>query len=102
LPSVNRLYEDLKGKGLAVLLVNFRESPDTVKRAVEERGYTAPVLVDENGDVTGRIYGVWAPPTVYFMDRGGRLVGRASGPLEWETPAARRFLEALLAMPPPR
>ena len=102
MPSVNRLYEDLRSKGLAVLLVSFRESPDAVKQAVQERRYTAPVLLDEKGDVTGRIYGVWGPPTVYFMDRGGRLVGRASGPLEWETPTARRFLEELLALPAPR
>jgi hypothetical protein len=102
LPSVNRLYEDLNGKGLTVLLVNFRESADAVKRAVQERGYTAPVLIDENGDLTGRVYGVFGPPTIYFVDRGGRLVGRASGPLEWETPAARRFVEELLAMPAPR
>ena len=102
MPSINRLYEDLKGRGLAVLLVNFREERELVTRTVKERGYTAPVLLDETGDVTGRVYGVWGPPTVYLIDRAGRLVGRAAGPRPWETPAARQLIEALLAEPPPR
>jgi hypothetical protein len=80
-----------------VLLINFRESPALVKRTVGERGYTAPVLIDESGDVTGRVYGVWGPPTVYLIDRGGRLVGRAVGPRAWDSPAARKLIEALLA-----
>jgi peroxiredoxin len=99
LPSVNRLYDELKTKGLAVVLVSFRESPATVKRAVQERGYTAPVLLDESGDVTGRVYGVWGPPTVYFIDKGGRLRGRVVGPRDWDTPQARTFVEAMLATP---
>jgi hypothetical protein len=99
LPSVNRLYEELKGKGLEVRLVDFRESADLVRRTAQERRYTAPVLLDESGDVTGRVYGVWGPPTVYLIDRQGRLIGRAVGPRGWESPAARTFIEALLAQP---
>lgn len=99
MPSVNRLYEELKGKGLEVRLVDFRESADLVRKTAAERGYTAPVLLDESGDVTGRVYGVWGPPTVYFIDRQGRLIGRAVGPRGWESAAARTFIEALLAQP---
>ncbi len=97
MPSINQLYGAFRDKGLAVLLVNFRESPATVKRAVQERGYTAPVLLDESGDVTGRLYGVWGPPTLYLIDRRGQLVGRASGPRGWDSPQARKLIEALLA-----
>ena len=97
MPSVNQLYGEFRDKGLEVLLVNFRESPATVKRVAQERGYTAPVLLDESGDVTGRLYGVWGPPTVYLIDRRGQLVGRATGPRGWDSPQARKFIEALLA-----
>ena len=74
------MHAELKDKGLDVLLVNFRESPALVQRTARERGYTAPVLLDESGDVTGRVYGVWGPPTIYFFDRSGRLLGRAEVP----------------------
>jgi len=101
LPPVQKLHRDLKGKGLEVLLIDFQEDPELVRRTVKERGYTAPVLLDESGDVTGKVYGVWGPPTVYIVDRQGRLVGRATGPRPWDSPAGRRFLEALLDAPTP-
>lgn len=96
MPSVNALYREFQGQGLEVLLVDFRESPDHVRRVVKERGYVAPVLLDESGDVTGRVYGVWGPPTIYIVDRAGRLVGRAVGRRDWSTPAARTFVRELL------
>ncbi len=45
MPSVNALYKDYKGRGLEVRLIDFRESPDVVRKTVAERGYTAPVLL---------------------------------------------------------
>jgi len=84
---------------LEVLLVDYRESPDTVRKVTRERGYTAPVLLDVSGDVTGKSYGVWGPPTVFFVDRKGRIVGRAVGPRGWDSPAAKTFLRALLELP---
>ena len=96
MPSVNKVAAELKSKGLELVLISFRESPELVKRTVKERGYTASVLLDESGDVTGRVYGVFGPPTVYFVDRQGNLVGRQMGPRDWDSPAGRRFIEALL------
>jgi AhpC/TSA family protein len=97
LPSVNALYREFRAQGLEVLLIDFRESADRVRRTVRERGYVAPVLLDESGDVTGRLYGVWGPPTIYLVDRAGRLVGRGIGRRDWSTPAARAFVRELLA-----
>lgn len=102
MPPVNKLYGDFKARGLEVRLINFRESPEHVKRTARQRGYTAPVLLDESGDVTGRLYGVFGPPTAYFVDRQGRLLGRIAGPLAWDTPAARTLVQELLALPAKR
>lgn len=100
MPPINRLYTELRGRGLEVLLVSFRESPETVARAVRERGYVAPVLVDPSGEVTGKAYGVWGPPTAYLVDRQGRLIGRAAGPQPRGEPFARQFLLVLLGARP--
>ena len=100
MPPVNRLYQELRAQGLEVLLVTFREDPGHVQQVVKERGYVAPVLLDRDGDVTGREYGVWGPPTAFFVDRGGRLVARVIGARDWSTPGARTFVEALLAAKP--
>ena len=90
------MASELKAKGLEVVLIDFRENPELVRATVKERGYTAPVLLDESGDVTGRVYGVFGPPTVYFVDRRGDLVGRVVGPRGWDSPAGRKFIDELL------
>lgn len=90
------MYQEFKGQGLEVLLISFRESADLVKRTATERGYLAPVLLDGNGDVTGRLYGVWGPPTAYLVDREGRLVGRMVGSRDWSGPAARDFVRSFV------
>ncbi|MBI2468369.1 MAG: TlpA family protein disulfide reductase [Candidatus Rokubacteria bacterium] len=99
-PSLNRLYSDLHGRGLEVLLISFREDPDLVRRTARAWGYLPPVLIDRSGDVTGRQFGVWGPPTAFFVDRRGQLVGRVLGPRNWDSPAARAFVEALLDAKP--
>lgn len=83
-------------------MISFREDPALVRRTVQDRGYTAPVLLDASGDVTGRVYGVFGPPTVYFIDRKGRLIARLAGPREWSGPAARAFVQAVLEDGKPR
>ena len=98
MPSVNQMARELKGKGLELVMIDFRENPDLVQRTVKERGYTARVLLDKSGDIAGRVYGVFGTPTVYFVDRQGNLVGRLVGPRDWQSPAAKKFVEELLEM----
>lgn len=99
MPPVNRLYEELRGRGLEVRLVSFREDAALVKRTVAERGYVAPVLIDRKGDVTGIGYGVFGPPTAYLIDREGRLLARMVGARDWKTPAVKALLLEVLAQP---
>ena len=70
-----------------------------VKRAAAERGYTAPVLIDRSGDVTGIGYGVFGPPTAYVIDRQGRLIARMVGERDWSTPGVRNLLLEVLKQP---
>jgi AhpC/TSA family protein len=99
LPPVNRLYTELRSRGLEVRLVSFREDPELVKRTAAERGYTAPVLVDRSGDVTGVGYGVFGPPTAYVIDRRGRLIARMVGERDWGKPAVKNLLIEVLKQP---
>ena len=82
--------------------MSFRESADTVRKAAEDRGYVAPVLLDALGDVTGRVYGVWGPPTVYFIDRQGQLIARIQGARDWSTAAARNLIQSLVEESSPK
>ena len=44
-------------------------------------------------------YRVRATPTTFVIGRDGRLVARAAGTREWEGPAGRALLDALVAAP---
>jgi len=56
-----------------------------------------PSLLDATGDVTGRVYGVFGTPTMYIVDREGRLLARGVGPHDWSSPETRQLLERLLS-----
>lgn len=96
MPSINALHEQFKGQGLTVLLVNMREDRETVRRAVANRRYTAPVVLDVEGGVANA-YLVTGTPTVYLLDRQLRVIGRAIGRRDWESEEGRRLLAAVLS-----
>jgi hypothetical protein len=98
LPSINQVHREWESKGVTVLLVDIREDRAKVARAVAERGYVAPVVLDQDGEVT-EAYGVHATPTVFLVARDGTIVGRAIGPRPWTGPDARALIQALLAAP---
>ena len=95
MPSINALYEEFKGRGLVVLLVNIGEDPATVRRAVKANRYTAPVLLDRSREVS-RAYLVTGTPMVYLVDRQSMIVGRAIGRRDWGGDAGRRLIEAMV------
>jgi hypothetical protein len=92
------VHREWEPKGLTVLLVDIREDPRTVGRAVSERGYVAPVVLDLDGAVSDA-YGIRATPTTFLIARDGTIVGRAIGPRPWMGPDARALFQALLAAP---
>ena len=95
MPSINALYEEFKSRGFVLLLVNMGEGPEMVRRAVKARGYTAPVLLDVDREVSAA-YAVTATPAVYVLDRSLRIVGRAIRRRDWASEPGRRLIAALL------
>jgi hypothetical protein len=92
---MNALYEEFKGRGFVLLLVNMGEDSELVRRAVKARRYTAPVVLDRDREVSVA-YVVTASPTVYIVDRRQQIIGRAVGRREWSGEAGRRLIAALL------
>jgi hypothetical protein len=98
LPSINQVYREWEPQGVSVLLVNIREERAPVARAVAERGYTAPVVLDLDGAVSAA-YGIRATPMTFVVARDGTIVGRAIGPRPWTGQDARALFRALLGPP---
>ena len=99
MPSMERLYRQLKDRGFVLLAVSQDEDgAAAVKPFVEQMKVTFPVLVDPQGEV-GRKYGVWGYPESFLLDREGRVVERVIGPRDWASENQVAQIEALLAAP---
>lgn len=94
MPSIHTVHEKVRDSGIAFLLVNVMESPDTVREVVADRGYTLPVLLDINGEAA-RDYKVWGTPGVYLVDPRGYVVAVGLGRRDWESQEGIAVLKAL-------
>jgi len=96
MPSMERLYQAFKDRGLVVLAVNLQESPKQVARFMRNFRLTFPALLDADLTVTGR-YQVRGLPATFLIDRQGRVVGQALGARDWSSAPAQALVESLLA-----
>ena len=62
---------------------------------LEKEPVTVPVLLDKNGKV-GRLFGLWAHPTTYLIDRRGMVRYRSMGLVDWTTLEATSVIDILL------
>ena len=79
-----------------VLAVNLSQKRDLVAEWVKSRGVTSAVLLDANKEAE-KAYQVAYTPTVFLVDRQGRLVGKAIGERQWDSEQGKALLRLLLA-----
>jgi len=96
MPSLERLNRRLQSHGLAVLAVDVGEDADTVFSfsGQLEPAPTFPMLLDRDSQAMQR-WKVRGLPTTFVVDRAGRVIFRAVGGREFDSPA---MIEALLAL----
>jgi peroxiredoxin len=95
-PELVRAFEAHKAEGLTVLGVNMT-SQDVitgVRAFVQEFDVTYPVLLDESGDVSDKLYHVVGIPTSIFVDQTGAMVRVQIGAMTGEQIEA--FIQEIL------
>jgi len=95
IPSIENLYKDFKGKGLEIVAVNIKDKRDDALAFVKKHKLSYPVLMDPEGEI-GSLYGAYATPTVYLIDRKGIVLARLWGPAGWNGPEARKLIASLV------
>lgn len=95
MPSMQRMYQQLRSEGLEILAVDLMEDKGTVRSFARQLKLTFPILLDSNGAVGGQ-YDARAIPTTYLVDRRGLVFARAVGAREWDTPEMLDLLRAIL------
>jgi len=91
LPAMERLYREFKGKGLEIVAVNIKDKREDALAFVRKNKLSFPILMDPEGEI-GLLYGAYATPTVYLIDRNGIVLARMWGPGGWYSPAARKLI----------
>ena len=95
MPSMERLHGRFKDREFVMVAVNLQEAKAQVKAFVEEFKITFLTLLDSGGEV-GAALAVHALPTTFVLDKDGRLIGRATGPREWDSQNSIAFFEHLI------
>jgi peroxiredoxin len=90
-----KLSTQYSAKGLVLFRIDSKESREAVEKYLEKESLNVPVLLDKTGKV-GRLFGLWAHPTSYLIDRQGMVRYRSVGPVEWTSPEALGVIDGLL------
>lgn len=89
------LYTHYRAKGLILFRIDIKESREAITKFLEKNPMNVPVLLDKTGKV-GRLFGLWAHPTSYLIDRRGMVRYRAIGLVDWTDPEALSVIDLLL------
>ncbi len=95
IPSLDRLYRELRSQGFEILAVNVGESPRQVRNFLADKPVTFPVLLDPEGD-TFRAWQAYAFPTSLVLDRQHRIRFAVFGAFDWASGDVIRQLQPLL------
>lgn len=97
MPSMERLYQNLKAEPFAVLAINQSESLDLVFAFTGEiePAPTFPMLLDDKGKIPPK-WGVRGLPASFIVDKQGRIAYRAMGGREFDHPDIEKTLRALI------
>jgi thiol-disulfide isomerase/thioredoxin len=96
MPSIEKLYEELKGEKFEVIAVNVDDKPERVVPAVVSRlKLTFPIYTDKGGELASA-FGVAAIPFSVIGDRKSRVVWAESGERDWSSEDVKGELRKLL------
>jgi len=79
-PIFEKLYGELKDKGLAIVAVNYNDPAKDVAEYVKKTGLTFTIAMGDDGESNVFIkYSVRSFPATYLLDERGRIIYRAAG-----------------------
>ena len=96
-PSMESLQNKLKDEEFIILTVNIdKEDKETIKKFVEEKGFSLTVLLSPGGSIKGD-YNINALPLSFVIDRHGIVFSRVLGMQKWDCDDAINHLKGALA-----
>jgi peroxiredoxin len=96
MPSLNKLYDTYKDKGLVVLGVSVDKSKKPIVKFLKKVPVDFPILLDANLTVKDELYKVFSLPTTFIIDRSGILEKYYRGEMNWMDPEIIKLIKGYL------
>jgi thiol-disulfide isomerase/thioredoxin len=96
MPSIEKLWTELKGQDFAVMAVDQGEAAQTVSAFLKKNAYSFPAYLDADGEA-GSLFGVQGIPTTFIIGKDGKALARVVGGLEYGSPEAIALFRELAA-----
>ena len=96
MPSMEKLYQEMKGEGFEILAVSIDESgTQDVLPFMKKHKLSFPALIDSKGTLKD-LYQTTGVPESFIIDKDGILVEKIIGPRDWAVPEAIGFFRNLI------
>jgi peroxiredoxin len=96
MPSMEKLYQELKGEGFEILAVSVDVSGgEAVIPFMKKHGLSFPALLDTKGSVKS-LYQTTGVPESFIIDKDGIIAEKIIGPKDWASPGAIRSIRNLI------
>jgi peroxiredoxin len=96
MPSMEKLYQELKGEDFELLAISVDEAgAEAVKPFMEKHKLGFPVLLDTKGEIKN-LYQATGVPESFIIDKYGMIVGKIIGPRDWADSRAIRYFRNLI------
>jgi peroxiredoxin len=93
--SLNKLYLELKDKGLVVLAVAEDPAEKPVRSYINEKGLVFSVLMDKERKVYFK-YSLYGIPVSFLIDKKGVIVEKFIGKRDWNSPQMKGKISNIL------
>jgi peroxiredoxin len=93
--SFEKLHEGFKDTDLVVLKVATKEKEQDLVKYKNEFNISTPILIDGKGSGTDA-YGVSILPETFFINRKGKILGRARREVDWASSNMKNLIQYLL------
>jgi thiol-disulfide isomerase/thioredoxin len=94
MPVMEKLHQKFKNNDFAMVTINLQEPVSQVKQFFKDYGLTFSALLDSDGEV-GAHFRITAIPTTFILDKQGIIIGKITGPRNWDGKKAFALFEHL-------
>jgi cytochrome c biogenesis protein CcmG/thiol:disulfide interchange protein DsbE len=94
MPSLVRMQQFMKPKGVAVLAVSVDVDENNYRRFLRDHNVNLLTVRDPD-QKSNRLYGTFKFPETYIIDRNGMMRRKFIGPVDWTEPEVIDFLAKL-------